>query len=612
MKALILVVSCAMAISNYNLDGRPRNMPTYVRPTEDELVASLPFSSTEQVLVIHDEAAKVEHLVMELRFDKADRSFGYIIPIPSPPTAVEKVAHSPFDSLRDIYTFTAVMGLGGMGRGLEGINLAGQGAGGGLGGGATLAQPPPPAVEVLDEQPMGSFTSFTLAVHDASELGAWLKEHDFTAPKAIEPWADRYARMGFSFVALKYNPATDAGVKGMTSETVRVSFPTPQVFFPYSEPVPAKLAKRLVAAWVIAAAPLRPIAREQAHIAQPWRSGQRFTATHDELALILKDLASVIPSGDKLSVQTYRDWKTSRDDWGDVLIVPEKAIALDDAAKTDRKRLLGLIDPDLVPPPRPKPVITEGASHEQASASSSAPTMPVASARPSAEHGCHASGTAPAGASGSWPLGCLVVVGLFTRMRRAKVCALALTACSKPQSVPSPPADVAAPVVDDASVDAVTSAAPTSTLSPEQETEKQAAVFAVLGGEMPDGGVTLVAGSPPIPPPPPSAVPDVKLMNVTVTSGPLDKTLVQRILQMHRNRFKYCYAQVLQRDPSVQGVASMKLMIGPQGDVMNAQVSFSSAEVQGCMGNGLRQISFPAGASPTIVSAQLRMIPPGT
>ena len=59
----------------------------------------------------------------------------------------------------------------------------------------------------------------------------------------------------------------------------------------------------------------------------------RFAATHDELVAIFKELAAVIPAGDKLSVQTYRDWKISRADWGDVLFVPQKPAALDDASK---------------------------------------------------------------------------------------------------------------------------------------------------------------------------------------------------------------------------------------------------------------------------------------
>src|SRR5581483_11961594 len=131
--------------------------------------------------------------------------------------------------------------------------------------------------------PVGSLTSFTLAVHDASELDAWMTEKHFAVPKAVGPWADRYARMDFQFVALKYTHDADAGSKGTTSQTVRITFPTPQIYFPYSEPVKAKLSKRLVATWVIGTTLVLPVARleEKKGIAQPWRSGTHYTTSHD-------------------------------------------------------------------------------------------------------------------------------------------------------------------------------------------------------------------------------------------------------------------------------------------------------------------------------------------
>src|SRR2546425_9780492 len=87
----------------------------------------------------------------------------------------------------------------------------------------------------------------------------------------------------------------------------------------------------------------------------PYKPETPYTATRDEISTIFKELAAIIPAGEKLTVQTFRDWKTSREGWGDILFVPQKAAPLDDAAKTDRRRLLGLLDPDLVPPPKPKP-----------------------------------------------------------------------------------------------------------------------------------------------------------------------------------------------------------------------------------------------------------------
>jgi hypothetical protein len=81
----------------------------------------------------------------------------------------------------------------------------------------------------------------------------------------------------------------------------------------------------------------------------PWQSGLRYTAKSDALGRKLGALAKLLPKGPSLVVQTFRDTKSSRRGWGDVLLVPEKPVEYDAAAVAKRERLLPVIDPSLMP-----------------------------------------------------------------------------------------------------------------------------------------------------------------------------------------------------------------------------------------------------------------------
>jgi len=85
------------------------------------------------------------------------------------------------------------------------------------------------SVEILDRQFAGVFESTTLTAHDPTALRAWLTNHGYALPPAVEPVIADYLRDGWVFVASKVSlPASS----GRTNSLHPLSFT-----FPAREPV---------------------------------------------------------------------------------------------------------------------------------------------------------------------------------------------------------------------------------------------------------------------------------------------------------------------------------------------------------------------------------------
>jgi hypothetical protein len=306
----------------------------------------LPSIAVERVLLVHDEDAGVEHFVRELAFANANQPFGFVVPTPSRP-GVFRVDELPWGGLERAFPFEE------KGKG------SGQGFGSGHGrlGGA--------GVRVLEAKPLGSFAAYVLQATDGNAMKGWLDRNHFTTTPASAAWLERYVKLGFYFVALRYDPGlhrakVEREGRNTSAETLRISFATPAPYFPYREPDRDDLGKdRALALWLVTKGkPRVPVAlvQEGDSLAyrRPWREGHRqppvpaSSLAHALGEKTWKDLA--LPGEGDWNVQVFEDQKHARRGFGDVLLVPEEPGALDAAALEKHRALLPLLDPALEAP----------------------------------------------------------------------------------------------------------------------------------------------------------------------------------------------------------------------------------------------------------------------
>jgi hypothetical protein len=206
-------------------------------------------------------------------------------------------------------------------------------------------------------QRVGKFKAYVLAASDAGALQKWLSDNQFQAPPDARAWLDHYVRLGFYYVAFRYDPQKKdpkAPANELASETVRISFKTPHPYYPYLEPTGARrLPSRLLQIWFVSQDAMRPVAarvREgKLEHWQPWQAGLKYEVSGADLRGKAPSLSKLLPKGDgPLVIQTFRDQKRSRKSWGDVLLVPSKAIDLSKEQIEKRRSLLPVLDPTLV------------------------------------------------------------------------------------------------------------------------------------------------------------------------------------------------------------------------------------------------------------------------
>lgn len=301
---------------------------------------TIPVIRQEQVLIVYDQKAQLQHFVREVNFDAGDGEFGFIVPTPKQPEVA--AAKAPFDALRKAYPFEPPAQLGGGPPGSR--------------GGEGMATGGAPAVQVLSVQRVGKFTAFVLAASDGGALEKWLADNRFQVPPDSKTWLDHYVALRFYYVAFRYDPPKGKQERGLTSETVRISFKTPYGYYPYQEPAGARSAgSRLLSLWFVSQSRMKPIAAKsrlglvQHH--RPWDAGLDYDVNAKVLGGHLGALAKLLPTGEKLSVQTFRDVKTSRASWGDVLLVPSSPVTLTPAQLEERRWLFPVLDPELLPAP---------------------------------------------------------------------------------------------------------------------------------------------------------------------------------------------------------------------------------------------------------------------
>jgi hypothetical protein len=297
------------------------------------------------VLLLHDDQAGVEHLIREVTFANVDRPFGFVVPTPTKP-GVFKVENLAWSALERKFP-------------LEASGDRAPGAGQGFGSGAGSG-----GVRVLEAKRVGSFAAFVLQATDAKALRGWLDRNKLVTTVTSEAWLDHYVKLGFFFVALRFEPSLFAEKRaprtGTPAETLRLTFETPVPFYPYREPDRDDLTgDRALALWLVTTGkPKVPVAlvRQGDNLTyrRPFREGTRRPPVLPRAFGDLigeKTWKTVAPAADApLQVQVFEDQKRARKGFGDVLLVPEEPVTLTPAALEKQKTLLPLLDPGLETP----------------------------------------------------------------------------------------------------------------------------------------------------------------------------------------------------------------------------------------------------------------------
>jgi len=316
-----------------------------------------PSLTREKVLIVHDADKGRQHFIREVAFTRATEPFGFVVPTPTRPQ-VAAVKKTPFTLLRKTFPFAAPMAIG----------RGGGGAKGGFGSGAR------PGVTVLEKKKVGSFTAFVLSATDEKALAGWLSDNDLVSTKEADLWLAHYVRMGFYYVAMRYDPPRRKAKEGsegtVLAETMRISFDSPLPYYPYLEPEPPAamaglgiVSPRLLELWVVGREEMVPVAlREQdgeRHWVRPLQGGQVTADARKKLEAAFEDeVESLLPSG-ALVVQTFQDQKNSRKGFADVLFAPKEAQPATAQKVAKLEPLLGILDPQLVPA-KVAPVAVEG------------------------------------------------------------------------------------------------------------------------------------------------------------------------------------------------------------------------------------------------------------
>jgi hypothetical protein len=330
----LLLLGGALALPLLSPVARACGAFFHVRTIAPEQRPSL---AREKVLIIHDAVRGQQHFIREVAFRKADQTFGFVVPTPTRPEVAE-VATNPFTKLRERFPFAPLPRGGTLGLGKP------------YGGGGSWE-----GVEVLSAEKVGSFTAFVLAATDAKALSGWLKDNELTSTPETEAWLDHYVRMGFYYVAMRYDPPAKPQVDAaIAAETIRISFATPVAYYPYFEPKwSAASSERLLELWYVGSDPVLPVARKQDNTGSmawvsPLKPGEEYTKRRKQLAAALDDeLEQLLPAGE-LVVQTFQDQKRRRDGYHDILFAFDQAKELSPEQLAALEPLLGVLDPGLI------------------------------------------------------------------------------------------------------------------------------------------------------------------------------------------------------------------------------------------------------------------------
>ncbi len=288
--------------------------------------AATPSPERERVLVVFDPVARVEHLVREVTFRAGAEPFAFVIPVPARPELAE-VATSPFERLALEHPLAAD-------RAEAALGAASAGAGS----------------IVVEQKQVAGFDAAVLDAHDPALVTEWLDARGFVVGAAGAAWVARYGRPGFHMVALRYAAPTQPGT--VVSRVLRLTFAASLPFFPYREPddAPDRAARELdvwlVSPWAHAAiSTWTPETKSGAprELGRPW--AERARRREADVSWLAGVIGAAVPP--RAVVTAFVDHNTTRESWGDVVLVPAAGASCDPACRQGSRTLAALADPTL-------------------------------------------------------------------------------------------------------------------------------------------------------------------------------------------------------------------------------------------------------------------------
>lgn len=199
-------------------------------------------NADQTVIILWDKATQTEHFIRRATFASAAVDFGFLIPTPSKP----ELSESGNPAFEELMTLTAPEEKTVV---REPSAFSGCGCGRKSDSGSAAGKPKgiqSASVKVLEQKTVAGFEAAVLETDSASELVAWLKQHNYSFSPEIEDWAKPYIEQKWKITALRVakNEAHKSD-KQVAADALRLSFKTDRPLFPYREPDPSKAATAL-------------------------------------------------------------------------------------------------------------------------------------------------------------------------------------------------------------------------------------------------------------------------------------------------------------------------------------------------------------------------------
>jgi hypothetical protein len=216
---LVLAIATAWAFPSLLIPPGESCCPAY--PSGKPVV-----NADQTVIIVWDQAKKMEHFIRKASFKSEAEDFGFLIPTPSEPL-LDESGNEAFPFLLKLTE--------------PETRTVPRPTGTGCGCGA----PPRPAakgaaasaVVVLSEKQVAGFHAVVLQAESANALIGWLKDHGYMFSPEVEAWAKPYITGGWKITALRMvNDQSGKDKKNVAASSLRMSFKTDHPLFPYREP----------------------------------------------------------------------------------------------------------------------------------------------------------------------------------------------------------------------------------------------------------------------------------------------------------------------------------------------------------------------------------------
>lgn len=261
--------------------------------------------ASEEAVIIWDAAHQREDFIRQATFQTKASSIGFLVPTPTVPTLAQ-ADPAIFPQLeRLIHPMT---------RGSVGNT------------GYPLAKSAPaPQVRVLHFQQVAGYDAVVLAADNTQALTHWLKAHGYASSAQDNAWLKPYVQAHWKITAFKI-AKSNTKAPTVTSSLVRMSFSTPQPFYPYREPaapaVPRNLpTPRLLRVFLLANHPMQG-RFQTASAGRPWPGTLVGTSRlSDFWRVMLARQTALAPMQlpSQLYLTTFEDYSSPRPSIADVV-----------------------------------------------------------------------------------------------------------------------------------------------------------------------------------------------------------------------------------------------------------------------------------------------------